>query len=146
MNKNLNILSLSGGKDSTALLFMCLEQGVHLDAVFFIDTGKEFPAMYDHIALVRQWLPKEIPFMSCKLDYDYWMFQHIKTRGKYMDTRGYGWPTSRVRWCTALKREALSALVRQLKTGGGKPIQFSKKEIIQRLLRWGNASNWHSRR
>ena len=128
MNDNLNILSLSGGKDSTALLFMCLEQGIRIDAVFFIDTGKEFPAMYDHIALVRSMLPKEIPFMSAKLDYDYWMYQHVKTKGKHIDSKGYGWPTSRVRWCTALKREALSALVYQLKIGGGRTFTIPEKE------------------
>ena len=53
-----HILSFSGGKDSTALLFMLLEKGYPLDRVICVDTTKEFPGMYDHIRKVQDKLVK----------------------------------------------------------------------------------------
>lgn len=47
-------VSFSGGKDSTAMLLHMIELGEHIDEVINIDTGMEFPAMYDHIDKVRQ--------------------------------------------------------------------------------------------
>ena len=43
------IASLSGGKDSTAMLLKIIELGLPLDDIIFIDTGKEYPEMYRHI-------------------------------------------------------------------------------------------------
>ena len=41
----MNIVSFSGGKDSTAMLLMMLEKDVPVDRVICVDTTKEFPAM-----------------------------------------------------------------------------------------------------
>ena len=49
----MNIVSFSGGKDSTAMLLMMLERGVPVDRVICVDTTKEFPAMYEHIKKVQ---------------------------------------------------------------------------------------------
>ena len=49
-----NVVSFSGGKDSTAMLLMMIERGIRVDQVVFCDTSKEFPAMYDHIELVKK--------------------------------------------------------------------------------------------
>ena len=43
------IVSFSGGKDSTAMLLRLLEEKWPVDMILFVDTGLEFPAMYDHI-------------------------------------------------------------------------------------------------
>ena len=40
-----NVVSLSGGKDSTAMLLMLLERGEPVADVVFFDTGWEFPEM-----------------------------------------------------------------------------------------------------
>lgn len=48
-----NIVSLSGGKDSTAMLHMMIDRGISIKAVAFFDTGWEFPEMHDHIDLVE---------------------------------------------------------------------------------------------
>ena len=45
----MNIVSFSGGKDSTAMLLMMIEKGMKIDKVIFCDTGAEFPQMYEHI-------------------------------------------------------------------------------------------------
>lgn len=44
-----NVVSLSGGKDSTAMLLMLLERGEPVADVVFFDTGWEFPEMYEHL-------------------------------------------------------------------------------------------------
>lgn len=50
------LASFSGGKDSTAMVLRMIELGERLDKVVFCDTGMEFPAMYDHIAKVREYV------------------------------------------------------------------------------------------
>ena len=52
-------VSLSGGKDSTAMLLMMLERGMPIDVVLYADTGMEFPEMYDHLSKVDALLYQE---------------------------------------------------------------------------------------
>lgn len=49
MKQASNVVSLSGGKDSTAMLLMLLERGEPVADVVFFDTGWEFPEMYEHL-------------------------------------------------------------------------------------------------
>ncbi len=102
--KQMNVVSFSGGKDSTAMLLMMLERGIRIDRIICVDTTKEFPAMYRHIEKVQSICPIEIEIV--KIDFDYWFGEHVKTKGKNKGKKGYGWPDFRNRWCTALKREA----------------------------------------
>lgn len=48
-----NILSISGGKDSTAMLLLALERGVTFRAVF-ADTGNEHQVVYDYLLYLEQ--------------------------------------------------------------------------------------------
>ena len=57
--KDYHAVSLSGGKDSTAMLLMMLDRGMPVDGVFWADTGMEFPEMYGHIAKVDDFLFRE---------------------------------------------------------------------------------------
>lgn len=43
-----NILSFSGGKDSTAMLLMAIDKNVSVDEIVVFDTGWEYPEMYEH--------------------------------------------------------------------------------------------------
>lgn len=107
MTPKQHIVSFSGGKDSTAMLLMMLERDMQVDRVVCVDTTKEFPQMYEHIAKVQEMiLPLKIEIV--KLDFDYWFTSHQKTRGKYKHILGYGWPDMQRRWCTALKNMAFS--------------------------------------
>ena len=101
---NSHIVSFSGGKDSTALLFMMLDCKMPIDRIIFVDTTKEFPQMYEHIDLVEKKCGLKIE--RTKINFDYWFGDHIKTKGKMKGSTGYGWPDFRNRWCTALKIEA----------------------------------------
>lgn len=115
-----NIVSFSGGKDSTCLLLKMIEKGIQVDRVMCVDTTKEFPQMYDHIQKVQAMIdPLKIEIV--KIAFDYWFGEHIKTKGKNKGKIGYGWPDFRNRWCTALKREAVKKLQ---KTIAEKSIQF----------------------
>lgn len=105
-----HIISFSGGKDSTAMLFLMLEKGMRIDRIISVDTTKEFPAMYDHIRKVQSMI--DIPIEIVKIPFDYWFGEHVKTRGKNKGKKGYGWPTPLGRWCTALKREAVNKLLK----------------------------------
>ncbi len=44
-----HIVSLSGGKDSTAMLILMVEKGLPIDMVLTADTGMEFPEMEGHL-------------------------------------------------------------------------------------------------
>lgn len=105
----MNVVSFSGGKDSTAMLLMMIEKGIPIDRIICIDTTKEFPQMYEHIAKVQEMIrPLEIEII--KIDFDYWFGEHIKTKGKRKGEKGYGFPDFMNRWCTALKRDTVAKL------------------------------------
>lgn len=48
------IVSFSGGKDSTAMLFKLLEEKHPIDDIVFFDTGWEFPHLLKHIKKVQK--------------------------------------------------------------------------------------------
>lgn len=98
------ICSFSGGKDSTAMLHLLMEQGRKPDKIYFFDTGWEFPAMYEHLKLVEEKTGLKIEIRRSPKPFLYYMlFKPIKSGGA-----GYGWPRVYNRWCTSLKKAALT--------------------------------------
>ena len=106
-----HIVSFSGGKDSTCLLINLIEHGYRVDEAVFVDTGKEFPALYNHIDKVEKFIQK--PITRLTIDFDYWFSEHVKTKGKNKGKQGYGWPDFQNRWCTSLKRKAFNNYLKQ---------------------------------
>lgn len=104
----LNVVNFSGGKDSTCMLLKMLEMGISVDHIIFCDTGKEFPEMYKHIDKVEKFIGREILRLKAEKSYDYWMFDHVKTKGKHIGECGYGWATMRIRWCTSIMKKAVA--------------------------------------
>lgn len=103
----MNIVSFSGGKDSTAMLILMEREGIPIDKIVFYDTMWEFPAMYSHIEKVQERFghidiitPGRPPMflMSDKT-------VNNKSLGK--QRAGYGFPTALRRWCTQEKKSAL---------------------------------------
>lgn len=137
-----NIVSLSGGKDSTAMLLMMLEKGMRVDEVLFFDTGMEFPQMYDHLERVEKDTGLTITRITGSETFEHGLLEHRRTRGKRINEVGFGWPTPMARWCTALK---VRAIEKHLK--GREVAQFvgiaadearrCKKGINYPLVDWG---------
>lgn len=117
-----HIVSLSGGKDSTAMLLMMIERGIRVDEVVFADTGMDFPAMYDHLEKVEGMIGMEVTRLRCESTFEHLMFDHVLAKGRRAGERGYGWARPNARWCTSkMKTELIGRHVRNL---GPSCVQF----------------------
>ncbi len=97
------IVSLSGGKDSTAMLHWMLEKGEPIHSVVFFDTGWEFPEMAAHIDLVKEKTGVEVVKLQPPKSFDYWMYDRkVKANKGEMKGEvhriGNGWPSPFRRW------------------------------------------------
>jgi len=95
------IVSLSGGKDSTAMLLLLLDMDVPIDYVVFVDTTKEFHEIYDNVNRVEKYI-SPIPLIRLRFDYDSYLPK-------------YGFPYIKSRWCTGLKRDLVRSFASSLK-------------------------------
>lgn len=85
-----HILSLSGGKDSTALAIYMRDRVPEMEYIF-CDTDKELPETYEYLKSLRCYLGKEIKHLKADRGFDHW----LKVYGDYL-------PSSRMRWCTRM--------------------------------------------
>lgn len=121
-------VSLSGGKDSTAMLLLMIERDMPIDVVISADTGMEFPEMYEHLAKVDEYLYRErglhITTLRHPMGFEWMMFDEPKQKKSCLENRaklgippyGNGWPGIRVRWCTGmLKTHLIGKEVNRLK-------------------------------
>ena len=109
MKEQKHIVSFSGGKDSTAMLLKMVELNMQIDEIIFLDTGVEFPDMYNHIKKVEEYIGRKITVLRNEKGlFEYWLLHHVKTRGKYKGQQGYSWADHRARWCTAMLKVQVS--------------------------------------
>ena len=109
----MNVVSFSGGKDSTAMLLMMLEKGIPVDRILCVDTTKEFPEMYEHIKKVQAMIePLKIEIV--KIDFDYYFADKEIMSGVNKGKFGYGWACFNSRWCTRLKVDAMKEIEKKL--------------------------------
>lgn len=121
-------VSLSGGKDSTAMLLLMIERGLPIDAVLTADTGMEFPEMYEHLQKLDDYLFAErglhLTWLHHPKGFEWLMFEEKKQRPASIENRqrlgvslyGNGWPGPRVRWCTGqLKTHLIHKEINRLK-------------------------------
>ncbi len=83
-----HILSLSGGKDSTALAIYMRDRVPEMEYVF-CDTKKELPETYEYLDRIEAYLGKRIVRLCDHRGFDHW----LKVYNNYL-------PSSRMRWCT----------------------------------------------
>lgn len=107
-----HVVSLSGGKDSTAMLLLMLKKEMKIDVVLNADTGMEFPEMYEHLKKLDDLLYQErgihITTLKHPKGFEWLMFEEPKVRKSAIVRRlqnnipleGNGWPRFGVRWCT----------------------------------------------
>lgn len=111
-----HIVSFSGGKDSTAMLLMMIEKEIKIDEIIFLDTGAEFPDMYNHIKKVENYINRKIIILKAENNFEYMMLHYEKKKGKNKGQKGYSWPDFRNRWCTQyLKKSVISKYLKKYK-------------------------------
>lgn len=119
MNKQKkHIVSLSGGKDSTAMLLRLLEEGKPVDIILFCDTGLEFDAMYRHIDKLEKYIGRPITRLKAEHSFEYYFFDYMPKRRnpELKDNKGFSWAGPRNRWCTAvLKTRVIDKYLNELK-------------------------------
>lgn len=113
------VVSFSGGKDSTAMLFEMLERGESIHSVVFFNTGWEFPQMLDHMAQVEKVSGLSIVELHPPKSFQYWMLEHQQFVRKepfkgQLRRIGYGWPSVFRRWCTSLKCRTIKRHLRDI--------------------------------
>lgn len=113
MKEKNNIISLSGGKDSTAMLLLMIEKAEPIHSVVFFDTGWEFPQMYEHIDKLERYTGIKIWRLQSRMPFEYWMTARpiIAKKGPMkgkVHRIGNGWPSPSRRWCTRLKVDAIN--------------------------------------
>lgn len=120
-----HIVSFSGGKDSTAMLLMMIEKGMRIDEIIFLDTGVEFPEMYEHIEKVKAMIGREITVLRNEKGlFEYWLLEHEKQRGKHKGQKGYSWADHRARWCTKTLKVQVSNKYLKEKYKGHKVVLY----------------------
>jgi 3'-phosphoadenosine 5'-phosphosulfate sulfotransferase (PAPS reductase)/FAD synthetase len=85
-----HILSLSGGKDSTALAIYMRDRVPEMEYVF-CDTDKELPETYEYLTKLEHFLGKKVTRLKDGGGFDHWLAVY----GGYL-------PSSRMRWCTRM--------------------------------------------
>jgi 3'-phosphoadenosine 5'-phosphosulfate sulfotransferase (PAPS reductase)/FAD synthetase len=85
-----HIVSLSGGKDSTALAIYLRARLANLEFVFS-DTDKELPETYEYLDKLEAYLGQPIVRLRDDRGFDHW----LRVYGGYL-------PSSRMRWCTKM--------------------------------------------
>ena len=75
--EKLYVASLSGGKDSTAMVLRLAEEGWPLDLVLFCDTGLEFPQMYGHVERLEKDLPVPVVRLKEEKGFEYYLLHYM---------------------------------------------------------------------
>lgn len=120
IKEKLFVASLSGGKDSTAMVLRLIEEDYPLDLILFCDTGLEFPQMYRHIEKLEKNITIPIVKLKAERTFEYYLLEHRPKRrnpnNPLAGNVGFSWADSRSRWCTAvLKVRVIDKYLRDLK-------------------------------
>lgn len=95
-----HIVSLSGGKDSTALAIFLRDKIPQLEYVF-CDTHHELPETYEYLERLEAFLERKIVRLNAQRGFDHWL-----------DVYNGVLPSAQARWCTRkLKIEPFEAYV-----------------------------------
>ncbi|RLG32860.1 3'-phosphoadenosine 5'-phosphosulfate sulfotransferase (PAPS reductase)/FAD synthetase [Methanosarcinales archaeon] len=103
MRNLLYVASLSGGKDSVAMLLLIHKKKMPLDKIVFMDTGVEFDETYKTIEDVNKWAIKSFGFgvttIKPKHDFIYYITKYRRKKGPHIG-QPYIFPNPRSRWCS----------------------------------------------
>ena len=94
------------------------EEGWPMDILLFVDTGLEFPQMYEHIDKLEQYLQFPIMRLKPPHTFEYLFYEYAPPRKNpaLEGLPGLSWPGPQCRWCTArLKTRIIDRYLRELK-------------------------------
>ena len=113
----LTLASVSGGKDSTAMLLRLLEEGRQVDEIIFCDTGLEFPQMYAHLEKLERYIGRPITRLKAPYTFEQYFYEYqAQGDAALVTNRGLSWPSHACRWCTGrLKAHVIAKHLRELK-------------------------------
>ena len=145
-----NVVSLSGGKDSTALLLMMLKKNIPVHSAVFFDTGWEFPEMHEHIDKLESMIDVPIVRLQPEKSFDYCVCERpvisrIGDKKGSISRIGNGWPSPMRRWCTREKVRCIQKYLKKI-PGSISCIGFAAEETkrvknnkdkIYPLIEWG---------
>ena len=105
------VVSLSGGKDSTAMVLRLVEESRPIDEIIFCDTGLEFPQMYDHLKQLEAYIRRPITILKADHDFEYYFLEYQPKRKnpKLEQYSGMSWAGPCNRWCTAMLKTRILA-------------------------------------
>ena len=113
---DLHVVSFSGGKDSTAMLLRMKELGMKIDVILYCDTTVEFPAMYEHVKKVEEYVGIPITVLRNDKDFEYYLLNYEPKKRNGTKQVGLSFPDHRVRWCTRyLKTDQINRYLKDLK-------------------------------
>ena len=124
-----NIVSFSGGKDSTAMLHLLIEQGVSIGKLVYFETEWDFPQMEAHLAMVTA--NTGLPVVRVRY------YRHFNEQ-----LAVYGWPKSAGGWCTARKHSSCLKYIRGIKSDKVEYIGFSADEVKRTQTKWMLERKW----
>lgn len=143
-----HVVSLSGGKDSTAMLLRMLEENMSVDIILFCDTGLEFEGMYNHIAKLEQYINRPITRLKAERSFEYLFYEYSPKRKnpELNGKKGFSWSGPRNRWCTSvLKTRVINKYLKELSEeyeiyqyiGIAADEQKRVREFNYPLIEWG---------
>lgn len=126
-----SVIAISGGKDSTAMLHLLLEQKVHIDEVVSFECDWDFPQIKNHLTFVEKKTGLQIVRVR-----NYRHFNELLRR--------YGWPHPSGGWCVEGKVRACNQFIRAVK-GTVEYIGFSVDEKWRTERPWLLKKKWEIR-
>lgn len=124
------------------------EEGWPVDEILFVDTGLEFPQMYEHLDKLERYLQFPITRLKPPHTFEYLFYEYTPPRKNpaLAGLSGLSWPGPQCRWCTArLKTRVIDRHLRELKKefdvvqyiGIAADEQERVREFRYPLVEWG---------
>ena len=146
-----NVISFSGGKDSTAMALEMLDRGEEIHSVVAFDTGWEFPQMLEHWGEFERYTGVEVVRLHPKYDFTDSLFNREVKKHDGLIRNGNDWPSPMRRWCTREKLDALDKFIKtiinpvscigfaadEVKRAEGKTVNDKKWKVRFPLIEWG---------
>lgn len=133
--EDLNVVSFSGGKDSTAMLIRMLELDYEIDEIVFADTYYEFPIMYEYIDKVEDYIKEnfdeslKITIIGTHKNYEDEMFGKITKGPRKGEVRGFPLTSFGCYWSRDAKQRTLKRYMGKRKRFIGIAYDEKKRRI-----------------